>query len=172
MSSEDDQSVPSEINSEMMDDMEEGEMGMDEEGELDFDDEMVGDESGESESEEEQVQQQSAKVSEPETSARDDDDIVDEDGMTTNIVDKRDMAIKNLLAKEDLGIIQMRVKETIRVLSNFKELRDENKSRKDYMEQLKLDIQQSYDYNPDLLELLFDLFSPSDCFDFIEANEN
>jgi hypothetical protein len=54
--------------------------------------------------------------------------------MTTNIVDKRDMAIKNLLAKEDLGIIQMRVKETIRVLSNFKELRDENKSRKDYME--------------------------------------
>jgi hypothetical protein len=54
--------------------------------------------------------------------------------MTTNIENKRDEAIKNLLAKEDLGIIQMRVKETIRVLANFKELRDENKSRTEYMD--------------------------------------
>lgn len=76
-----------------------------------------------------------------------------------------------MLAKEDLGIIQMRIKETIRILSNFKEL-SANKSRPDYMEQLKNDISASFDYNLDILELLFDLFSPQQAFDFIEASEN
>jgi ribosomal RNA methyltransferase Nop2 len=54
----------------------------------------------------------------------------------------------------------MRVKETIRILSNFKELAQKGRSRQDYMTQLKHDINQSYDYNLDLLELIFDLFSP------------
>ena len=66
----------------------------------------------------------------------------------------------------------MRVKETIRVLSNFKEQRDEQKSRKEYKDQLKQDLVASFDYNMDILDLLFDLFSPSDAVDFIEANEN
>jgi len=54
----------------------------------------------------------------------------------------------------------MRVKETIRILANFKELCQKGRSRVDYMDQLKADINQSYDYNLDLLELIFDLFSP------------
>ena len=57
-------------------------------------------------------------------------------------------------------------------MSNLKELCQANKCRKDYMEQLKSDISASYDYNLDILELLFDLFSPQAAFDFIEANEN
>lgn len=80
--------------------------------------------------------------------------------------------IKDLLTKEDLGIIQMRLKENIKVLSNFKELRDPTKSRQDYIDEVKSDICQAYDYNADLVELLMDLFPPSECFDFIEANEN
>jgi 25S rRNA (cytosine2870-C5)-methyltransferase len=80
--------------------------------------------------------------------------------------------ISDLLNKEDLGIIQMRVKETVKILSNFKELRDSSKSRQDYLEELKNDIFSAYDYNKDLIELLLDLFPPSECLDFIEANEN
>ncbi len=57
-------------------------------------------------------------------------------------------------------------------MSNFKELREAGKSRSDYMEQLKSDVSQAHDYNMDLLELLFDLFAPSECLQFIEANEN
>ena len=49
--------------------------------------------------------------------------------MVTNIDAKRDAAIKNLLSKEDLGIINMRIKETVRILSNFNELREKGKSR-------------------------------------------
>lgn len=65
----------------------------------------------------------------------------------------------------------MRVKETIKVLSNFKELRDPQKSRGEYLEELKRDLCHAYDYNPDLIELLLDLFPPSECLEFIEANE-
>lgn len=80
--------------------------------------------------------------------------------------------ISDLLNKEDLGIIQMRVKETIKILSNFKELRDGSKSRIDYIDELKSDLCTAYDYNRDLIELLLDLFPPGECLEFIEANEN
>ncbi len=40
-----------------------------------------------------------------ETGEENDDDIVDEDNLATNIENKRDDAIRTLLAKEDLGII-------------------------------------------------------------------
>ena len=66
----------------------------------------------------------------------------------------------------------MRIKETIKILSNFAELRDPAKARSDYVESLMEDISASYDYNMDLLRLLFDLFAPSECLEFIEANEN
>ena len=66
----------------------------------------------------------------------------------------------------------MRVKETIKILANFRELRDPNKARSDYLESLRNDLSASYDYNLDLLELLFELFSPTEAVEFIEANEN
>lgn len=66
----------------------------------------------------------------------------------------------------------MRVKETVKVLSNFKELRNPEKSRQDYLEELTSDIAHAYDYNKDLVELLLDLFTPSECLQFVEANEN
>lgn len=66
----------------------------------------------------------------------------------------------------------MRIRETVKVLSNFKELRDDNRSRQDYLEELKNDLCQAYDYNKDLIELILDIFPPSETFDFIEANEN
>ena len=65
----------------------------------------------------------------------------------------------------------MRVKETIKILSNFKELRDGSKSRIDYIDELKSDLCTAYDYNRDLIELLLDLFPPGECLEFIEANE-
>ena len=45
-------------------------------------------------------------------------DPIDED-VLTNIDAKRDAAIKSMLSREDLGIINIRIKETVRTLSNF-----------------------------------------------------
>jgi len=104
---------------------------------------------------------------------QDSEEIADEDGaVTTNIESKRDEAISKLLAKEDLGIIQMRMKDTIKILQNFKELREPEKTRVDYLDSLKEDVTASFDYNPELVELLFALFSPPEAVEFIEANEN
>ena len=66
----------------------------------------------------------------------------------------------------------MRIKETLRILQNLRELREEGKSRSDYMEQLKDDISNSFDYNKDLVQIILDLFAPKEAVEFIEANEN
>ena len=169
-SSDGSSSVPDELNSDYS---EEGHLGMraDDAESGEYDQEM---EDGEASMSEESENKKPSKHREPESTAAEgdeNDDMVDEDAIATNIDSKRDQAIRALLAKEDLGIIQMRIKETIRILSNFKEL-NAGKSRQDYMEQLKQDISASFDYNLDLLELIFDLFSPQGAFDFIEASEN
>jgi ribosomal RNA methyltransferase Nop2 len=185
MSSSDNSSVPDELNSDFSD---EGQLGMrgdqmnddGESGEGDYDEEMEMDEGGEEDMSDEEASEPVPKKSSKQqgefesTAAEGDlnDDIVDEDALATNIDSKRDQAIRTLLAKEDLGIIQMRIKETIRILANFKELCQPNRSRPDYMDSLKNDISASYDYNLDILELLFDLFSPQNAYDFIEASEN
>ena len=77
-----------------------------------------------------------------------------------------------MLSKDDLGIINMRLKETCKILQNFKELRDPEKSRGDYIETLRNDVCASFDYNSDLVELLFNLFGPTEAVEFIEANES
>jgi 25S rRNA (cytosine2870-C5)-methyltransferase len=48
--------------------------------------------------------------------------------------------MEDMLNQEDLGIIKMRISETIKILGTFKELRDPNKSRGDYLEELKSDL--------------------------------
>ncbi len=83
-----------------------------------------------------------------------------DEGLETNIKSKRDDVINEMLLKEDLGVIQMRMKDTLKVLSNFKTLRDGAKTREDYMQELKQDVQNAYDYNSGLLDVLFNLFSP------------
>ena len=92
--------------------------------------------------------------------------------MDTNIASKRDKHISDLLKKEDLGLVQMRIRENIKVLSNFKELRKMEKSRGEYLEEIKADICQAYDYNKSLMGMIFDLFPPAEALEFIEANEN
>lgn len=182
MSDSDNSSVPDELNSDFSD---EGQLGMradqNDDGESgEYDEEMEMDEGGEEDMSDEEASEEPAPKAkkhqaEPESTAAEgdvNDDPLDEDALATNIDSKRDHAIRTLLAKEDLGIIQMRIKETIRILANFKELCQPNRNRPDYMDQLKNDISASYDYNLDILELLFDLFSPQNAYDFIEASEN
>ena len=66
----------------------------------------------------------------------------------------------------------MRLKENIKILSNFKELRQGEKSRHEYLDEVMQDVCTAFDYNKSLVELIFDLFAPSEALEFIEANEN
>jgi ribosomal RNA methyltransferase Nop2 len=73
--------------------------------------------------------------------------------------------------QEDISVVHNRISEIIRVLSNFKDLKDPLKSRSDYVDQLLKDISVYYGYNLFLVEMLFHLFPLSEIVEFFEANE-
>jgi len=59
----------------------------------------------------------------------------------------------------------------VKILSNFKEMRDPEKSRVQYMDELKDDFCKAFGYNTEMIELFLNLFPPAQCYAFIEANE-
>ncbi|KAJ2455772.1 rRNA (cytosine-C5-)-methyltransferase nop2 [Coemansia sp. RSA 2336] len=71
----------------------------------------------------------------------------------------------------DLTQVQMRIQEIIRVLNNFTELREDGRSRSDYMAQLQRDMCFYYGYNEYLMEKLLQLFTVNEAVEFFEANE-
>lgn len=81
-------------------------------------------------------------------------------------------AKKKTLLAPDLQLLRNRITENIRVLEDFSNLAEEGRSRAEYTSQLIKDICAYYGYSEYLAEKLYDLFSPSEAFDFFEANES
>lgn len=49
----------------------------------------------------------------------------------------------------------MRLKDNIKVLQNFKELRQPDKARHQYLDEVMTDVCNAYDYNKSLVEVIF-----------------
>ncbi|KAI3630419.1 hypothetical protein MIR68_011854 [Amoeboaphelidium protococcarum] len=78
---------------------------------------------------------------------------------------------KNSVIAPDIQLIQQRIQETSRVLSNFSQLHQDGVSRKEYMGRFQEDLCSYYGYNEFLMEKLLQLFTPAECISFLEANE-
>ncbi|KAG0342701.1 rRNA (cytosine-C5-)-methyltransferase nop2 [Podila humilis] len=75
------------------------------------------------------------------------------------------------LHSTDLQVVLARIQEIVRVLNNFRDMREGNRSRNDYISQLLKDLCMYYGYNEYLMEKLFYIFPVSEAIEFFEANE-
>lgn len=78
---------------------------------------------------------------------------------------------EELASVTNLKDIQQRIRDIIMVLSDFKRLRVENKSRSEYTELLRRDLCTYYSYNDFLMEKFMQMFSLDELLEFLEASE-
>jgi ribosomal RNA methyltransferase Nop2 len=72
---------------------------------------------------------------------------------------------------DDLQTVLQRIRDTQRVLSDFKKLRDPAHTRSDYVAVFLKDLCTYYGYSDYLMEQLFHLFPVQELTEFLEANE-
>ncbi|KAK1123315.1 rRNA (cytosine-C5-)-methyltransferase nop2 [Melipona bicolor] len=71
----------------------------------------------------------------------------------------------------NLKDVQQRIKDVIMVLSDFKRLRDINRSRSEYVDLLRSDLCTYYSYNNFLMGKLMQIFPLDELLEFLEASE-
>jgi len=99
--------------------------------------------------------------------------------LQTNIEDSEKFVLPGLeeVKKEggseapDLNQVHQRIKDNLHVLSNFKKLRQEDRSRSEYLEVLLRDLMLYYSYNEFFMEYLINLFPGGEILEFLEACE-
>lgn len=64
-----------------------------------------------------------------------------------------------------------RINEILYILSDFKNRKENDKSRKEYLDILKHDLCSLFDYNEFLMEKFMELFKPQELMEFLESSE-
>lgn len=71
----------------------------------------------------------------------------------------------------NLKDVQQRIKDVVLVLSDFKRLRNPDRTRSEYIELLRTDLCTYYSYNSFLMEKLMQIFPLDELIEFLEASE-
>jgi 25S rRNA (cytosine2870-C5)-methyltransferase len=141
------------------------------------------DESSEEEDSEMDIEREARELDEQERMEEEEADeeaayMARDDAMETNIQDVEVLTLPSgqqieseKLAIPDLAMVQRRVRDVVRVLDDFKRLREPGRSRNEYIEQLKRDICTYYGYNDFMVDALLDLFTVAEALELIEACE-
>lgn len=67
--------------------------------------------------------------------------------------------------------LRERIQETVQVLSHFKEEREEERDRTEYLDLLRRDLIDLYEYNEFLMDAILYMFPPAEAVEFLEAME-
>jgi ribosomal RNA methyltransferase Nop2 len=70
----------------------------------------------------------------------------------------------------DIPEMKIRIHKLVEILSDFKNKKTPERSRSDYISELKTLLIQTYDYNDDICNLVLNLFPPNECVEFMESN--
>jgi ribosomal RNA methyltransferase Nop2 len=68
--------------------------------------------------------------------------------------------------------LRERINEILTVLADFKNRREPNRSRTDYIAQLTSDMAEIFGYLPELVEYFLTMFNPSETLEFLEASDS
>ena len=72
----------------------------------------------------------------------------------------------------NIGDESLKIQNIVSILSDFKNRREDGKTRNDYMTELKYLCQSYFEYNSDICDLIFNLFSPNEAVKFMEASDS
>jgi ribosomal RNA methyltransferase Nop2 len=135
-----------------------------------FDDELYEDDEGENVDPEEN--QDIDDFEQNEENDEENNDIpeeIEEENEELNDVSKNklvDVAHMNV----DMSEVNLKIQSIIDTLSDFNNKKEENKSRNDYMSELKNLLMIYYDYNEEIMNLILNLFPPNEAVEFLESN--
>ena len=102
--------------------------------------------------------------------------------MQRTVTDKRIHSVFHLPTEEEVekeadervvppSEIRARIEAILEVLADFKNRREEGRSRADYLERLKYDMSEFFGCLPELIELFLSMFNPTECLEFLDAGD-
>ncbi len=71
----------------------------------------------------------------------------------------------------DLSSIMQRIRDVLQVLGDFNSLRQPGRGRNEYTQLLTNDMAEYFGYSVELMTFFLNLFAPTECLEFLEANE-
>ncbi|KAH7642220.1 ribosomal rna methyltransferase nop2-like protein [Dermatophagoides farinae] len=135
-----------------------------------FDDNDVDDDDEQDELEfsDEEIDEQPKNLKNNDQNGDDNDENENQDDM--KVSDSIEISIDETLPP-DISLLKQRISDVLFILSDFKNRRQEEKTRDDYIRVLKQDLCSYYNYNKFLMTKFMNLFSLDELKEFLEASE-
>lgn len=148
------------------------------EGDLE-DDEIEGDEDdgeGDEEEEEEEGELDELDLIEDEEEQGEYNDIDDyengrhggHDDDEEGHVDDEPLDVEQHVLESNRELLSMKINEILRTLADFKNKKDPNRSKVDYVIELRKYYCRYFSYSSELMEYLMEMFNPHECYNFLE----
>ena len=79
--------------------------------------------------------------------------------------------ILGLKPSQNIEDLKARIAETVRVLTSFKDQREDGRTRDEYLALLKQDLIELHEYNDFLMDRILEIFPPHEAVEFLDAME-